>query len=117
MGKVRRRKNMIYDLFCYLLLLLMMDSGVFQLSFVGNILCSGAPVQYGNGALNTQPYALQRRNNSIDIPIGKRLPSNATNPLPPPGTPFNIKSREKELVCKSMFWNPQLKFYKIPKNA
>ena len=103
MEKVRRRKNMIYDWFCYLLLLLLMDSGVFQLSFVGNILCSGAPVQYGNHALNTQPYALQRRNKRLDIPIGKRLLSNATKPLPPPGTPFNIKSREKELVCKSMF--------------
>ena len=103
MEKVFRRKNMIYDLFCYLLLLLLMDSGVFQLSFVGNILCSGAPVQYGNEALNTQPYALQRRNKRIDIPIGKRLLSNATNPLPPPGTPYNIKNREKELVCKAMF--------------
>lgn len=98
MEKVRRRKNMIYDWFCYLLLLLLMDSGVFQLSFVGNILCSGAPVQYGNHALNTQPYALQRRNKRLDIPIGKRLLSNATKPLPPPETPFNIKNRKAEMV-------------------
>ena len=89
---------MIYDWFCYLLLLLLMDSGVFQLSFVGNILCSGAPVQYGNHALNTQPYALQRRNKRLDIPIGKRLLSNATKPLPPPETPFNIKNRKAEMV-------------------